>query len=69
MTQYVMLSTANNNGKNTLENRSIFIALVRFLCAIAVVAAAAAAVACGGGRGGGGIECPSINFKLFYNKN
>lgn len=56
MTQYVMFNMANNKGKNTLENRSIFNALVRFLCAIALEAAAAAAVACGGGRGGGGIE-------------
>lgn len=64
MTQYVMLSTANSNGKNTLENRSMFMARVRFLCARAVVAASAAAVACGGGRGGGGIEWPSFNFKL-----
>lgn len=56
MTQYVIFSMANSNGKNTLENRSIFSALIRFLCAMAAVAAAAAAVACGGGRGGGGIE-------------
>lgn len=65
ITQYVMLSTANSSGKNTLENRSMFMARVRFLCAIAVVAAAAAAVACGGGLGGGGSECPSIDLMLF----
>jgi len=64
ITQYVILSTANSNGKNTLENLSMFMALVRFLCARAVVAAKAAAVACGGGRGGGGIGWPSFNFKL-----
>lgn len=66
ITQYVMLSTANSSGKNTLEKRSMFMARVRFLCAMAVVAAAAAAVACGGGLGGGGSECPSIDLKLFW---
>jgi len=59
-----MLSTANSNGKNTLENLSMFMARVRLLCARAGVAANAAAVACGGGRGGGGIGWPSFNFKL-----
>lgn len=65
MIQYVMLSTANRSGKNTLENRSMFNALVRFLWAMAVDAAAAAAVAAGGGRGGGGIRWPSMDLMLF----
>lgn len=64
-----MLSMAKSNGKNTLENRSMFSALMRFRCAMAVVAAAAAAVACGGGRGGGGIEMSSTCFMLFCGQN